>query len=275
MVEPVIAALEEVWASIAEACRGIPAAAWDLPTDCPGWTVRDQLSHLVGIERALLGEQPPPAGGADHPHVKNEFAAVNETWVEARRGRPGNEVLEELRSVTARRSAALRAMTEEAFEEIGWSPVGQVPYRVFMEVRVFDCWVHEQDVRRALGRPGGLGGAGEVITLERMAGAMPFVVGRKVAPPDGTVVMWRVGGRDGRDGRAARQVVVVTEGGRGRALDAAPPEPTVVLSMGSTTFWRLACGRTTATAALAAGEVAVAGDAGLGGRVLEAMAVTP
>ena len=123
---------------------------------------------------------------------------MNETWVEARRRRPGPEVLREFRAVTARRSAALRAMTEEAFGAIGWSPVGQVPYRVFMEVRVFDSWVHEQDVRRALGRPGGRGGAGEAITLDRTVGAMGSWSGEKVAPPEGTAVVWRVGGGAGR-----------------------------------------------------------------------------
>lgn len=267
--EPVIAALEEVWGSTVDACDGIPAASWDLPTDCPGWTVRDQISHLIGIERALLGEQPPAADGVGHPHVTNDVGAVNETWVAARRAVPGPEVLDEFRTVARRRLEALRAMPDERFEEIGWSPVGQVPYRTFMEVRVFDCWVHEQDVRRALGRPGGLGGAGEAVTLDRMAAAMGFVVGRKVSPPDGTTVVWRI------EGRVERDVAVVTDGGRGREPAAVPAEPTVLLTLGPDTFWRLACGRTSATAALEAGEVAVAGDVPLGHRVLGAMAVTP
>ena len=33
---------------------------WDLATDCPGWTVKDQLSHLIGDRAMLLGEPPPP-----------------------------------------------------------------------------------------------------------------------------------------------------------------------------------------------------------------------
>ena len=267
--EPVVDKLDEVWTSLAHGCEDLSPEEWDLPTDCPGWTVRDQLSHVIGIERELLGEAPPPDDGADRPHVKNDFAARNETWVEARRGRSGPEVLQEFRQVTARRLDVLASMPRAKFDEIGWSPVGQVPYRVFMEVRVFDSWVHEQDVRRAVGRPGGLGGAGEAVTLDRMIGAMGYVVGRKVAPPDGTVVVWRI------CGRVEREVGVVMEGGRGTTLSSSPADPSVVLTLDPDTFWRLSCGRTTAEEVLARGDVTVTGDTTLGRRVLVAMVVTP
>ena len=36
-----------VWSSIDQLCSGLPAGQWDLPTGCPGWTVKDHLSHLV------------------------------------------------------------------------------------------------------------------------------------------------------------------------------------------------------------------------------------
>lgn len=71
--------LDEVWTSLADACKALAAADWERPTDCPGWTVRDQLSHVIGIERALLGEEPPRGDGLDPPHVKNDFGALNET----------------------------------------------------------------------------------------------------------------------------------------------------------------------------------------------------
>ena len=98
---------------------------------------------------------------------------------------------------------------------------------------------------------------------------MGYVVGHKVAPPDGTVVVWRI------SGRVEREVAVAMAGGRGRALDSSPDGPTVVLTLDPDTFWRLSCGRTTAEEVLAAGDVAVSGDAALGRRVLEAMAITP
>jgi hypothetical protein len=98
---------------------------------------------------------------------------------------------------------------------------------------------------------------------------MAYVVGRRVAPPDGTVVVWRL------TGPAGRQVAVEMAAGRGRTPGSVPAEPAVALTMGTDVFWRLACGRVPAAGMLAAGEVAVAGDLPLGRRVLEAMRVTP
>jgi uncharacterized protein (TIGR03083 family) len=43
------AALAETWGSLAEACHALVDQEWALPTECPGWDVKDQLSHLIGI----------------------------------------------------------------------------------------------------------------------------------------------------------------------------------------------------------------------------------
>ena len=57
--EPVIEELTEVWASVVVACEQLDDEQWDRPTDCPGWSVKDNLSHLIGIERMLLGDPSP------------------------------------------------------------------------------------------------------------------------------------------------------------------------------------------------------------------------
>ena len=166
---------------LAEASSELSSTEWALPTDCPGWDVKDQLSHLIGIERSILGEAPPPWDGPLGDHVKNDFAAMNEPWVAVRRPLEGQAVRAEFVDVTTLRLAELGERTEEEWAVVGFSPVGQVPYAVFMEVRVFDSWVHEQDARRALDRPGGCGNLASAISLGRVEGAMPFVVGKKAS----------------------------------------------------------------------------------------------
>ena len=64
-------------------------------------------------------------------------------------------------------------------------PAGGAPHAEFMEVRVFDSWVHEQDVRRALDRPGGSGNQASALSIDRVQGAMGFVVGKRAGCPDG------------------------------------------------------------------------------------------
>ncbi len=265
--EAVVDQMTQVWVSLASACEGVRAPQWDLPTDCPGWTVKDQLSHLIGIERLLLGDPAPPPLAAIPDHVTNAFGELNEAWVDARRPRPGEEVLEEFVEVTNRRLDALGTMPAAKFDEIGWSPVGQVPYREFVETRILDTWAHEQDIRRALSRPGGRNGVGEAVTLDRCARSMPFVVGKRVAPPDGTTVLFSVVGVMGR-----KVGVRVDEGRASLVPDDPDAKPSVTLNMDQEAFWRLGFGRVAPSRVLATGQVQIEGDVALGHQVLESMA---
>lgn len=259
-------ALAETWGGLAEACWELSSNEWALPTECPGWDVKDQLSHLIGIERSLMGESPPEWDGPLGDHVKNDVAAMNEAWVAVRRPLEGAVVRAEFVEVTGTRLEQLRERTEEEWAVVGWSPVGEVPYAAFMEVRAFDSWVHEQDARRALDRPGGSGDSASALSLGRVEGAMPFVVGKKAACTDGTAVRFDIAGPGGD----ARAFTVAVEGTRARTVGD-DVTPTVTLSLSSLDFLRLGCGRATAADVDAEGGIAMEGDATVGRRVLDAM----
>jgi uncharacterized protein (TIGR03083 family) len=267
-------ALAETWSGLAAACDELSETQWARPTECPGWDVKDQLSHLIGIERAIMGEPAPAWDGPLGPHVKNDVAAGNEPWVAVRRPLPGPAVRTEFIEVTRTRLAQLEALGEDEWAVVGWSPVGDVPHAVFMEVRVFDSWVHEQDARRALDRPGGVGNRASAMALDRVQGAMPFVVGKRAGCADGTAVRFEVSGT----GDDARSFTIAVEGGRARLVDdvgaptATPTaSPTVTLSLAAVDFMRLGCGRATADAVEGSGGLTVSGDAAVGRQVLRSM----
>src|SRR5579862_8337439 len=211
--QAIVVGLDETWSATASACEDLHPDAWELSTDCPGWSVRDHLSHLIGTELSLLGEKAPPAPDPMPVYVKNPIGEGNEAWINARRATPGTEILEEFVEVTARRLAELRSFDDARWDVVGWSPIGQAPYRDYMRIRIFDSWVHGQDVRMAVGRPGDRFGQGESVSLDRVALGMPFVVGRKVAPPDGASVVFDV------TGPLARTLVIVMDGGRAGVAD--------------------------------------------------------
>ena len=268
MTAPFIDHLAETWAHTVTACRGLGADEWDLPTDCPGWTVRDQLSHVVGTELLLLGRRGPPPASSGADHVRNPLGELNEAWVEARRGTPGSDVLAEFSEVTAARLAALRGMSQEELTAETTSPIGRVPYATFMDVRVMDCWVHEQDIRRAVQRPGHLDGPAAEAAISRLVSSFPYVVGKRAAPPDGaTVVLWL-------SGPVEATVSVVMQGGRAVAA-AETPDPAVRIVTDSETFACLAAGRWTGDVAIEEGRVAFNGDADLGRRIVTSLATIP
>jgi uncharacterized protein (TIGR03083 family) len=264
--------LADVWGDLVALGRTLSPADWERPTECPGWSVQDQLAHIVGTESLLLGRalaDPGPAeAGPTGPHVHNPIGEVNEAWIAPRRLLSGSAVLAEFEEVTALRLAALAAMTDDQLLAVGPSPIGRVPYAEFMDVRVMDCWVHDQDMRQALGRPGGLEGPGATAAVDRLVSSFGYVVGKRVSPAEGTTVMLVL------TGPQARTRAVRIEGGRGVEVPV-PTDPTTTLTTDAAAFARLTAGRAGAEGLEAAGLVGVAGDRDLGRRVLNALNVMP
>ena len=261
--QELVDALDRVWSSIGELGDGLSESEWKAPTDVPGWSVQDNLSHIVGMEARLVGRDEPAHEVPDGlPHVRNEVGAGNEVAVDARRDRSGAEVLAEFRDVTGERLAGLRAAGPDDFGAESWTPVGPGTVRDLLPFRIFDSWVHEQDMRGAVGRTGHLDGPVAEAALERVIGAVPYVVGKKAGAPDGATVVVEL------SGPLARTFAVGVEGGRARVLDDVPASPTARIASDSPTFERLGTGRVDPAAALRDGRVTVEGDDALGQKVV-------
>src|SRR5690625_3885792 len=90
-------------------------------------------------------------------YVHNPIGELNEKFVQETRSLAVEDVLEDFREAVAERTEQLAEMTAEQLDTETDSPVGRVPYRRFMGVRVFDYWVHEDDIRNAVGMQHNLG----------------------------------------------------------------------------------------------------------------------
>lgn len=263
-----VAALLEELAAIDGLLAELDDDEWRTPTALPGWDVQANVAHIIGTESILAGVPTPPTDVevSALPHVRNDIGGVNEPWVIALAPLTPAEVREQLRAVVEQRTAALLAMTQEAWDAEGFTPAGMDSYGRFMRIRVFDCWMHEQDVRDAVGRPGHLGGAPVELALDEMATAMGFVVGKRAGAPDGARVTLAL------TGAAARDVHVVVDG-RAIVVDALDAPASVVLTTDVHTFTRLAGGRTS-WAAIDQDLVTIDGDVALGQQILTNLAYT-
>jgi uncharacterized protein (TIGR03083 family) len=137
-----------------------------------------------------------------------------------------------------------------------------------MNLRVMDCWVHEQDMRRALHRPGHLDGPAVAVAIDRLVASFAFVVGKRVAPPDGTTVVLDMAGPSGRT------LAVEMRNGRAEASEPAVT-PTARLDMDAETYACLVCGRWTGQQALDEERVRVSGDAAMADAILANLATIP
>ena len=108
--------MDRVWGSIAGLARTFTQTEWKTPTDCPGWSVQDQVSHLAGSESRLLGRPAPAHTPKGLTHVKNDIGQRNEVLVDWRRSWPGARVLDEFLEVTGERLRVLQGMSEQDFE---------------------------------------------------------------------------------------------------------------------------------------------------------------
>ena len=167
--------------------------------------------------------------------------------------------------MTSQRERSLAAMSTEDFDRPGWSPIGEVPYRRFMTVRLFDCWVHEQDIRRAVARPGHLTGpvVDEAMAMHR--GSLGFIVGKKAGAPDGSVVAFSV------TGPTVAHCLVEVRDRRAAVVDGESATATATLTCDTETYNALLCGRWTADDALAQGRLQLDGDLALATAVAGSM----
>jgi uncharacterized protein (TIGR03083 family) len=247
-----IGLLEDEWSAIAGLLEGLSGQQWRTAV-LPGWTVHDVVAHMIGTERTLAGDEHPPvpADAELGPHVRNDIGKINEAWIAALRDRPDDKLLGDFVSVATRRLASLRQMPAGEFYAPSWTPAGQATYARFMQIRIFDCWMHEQDIRAALGLPGHDSGPVAEQALAEVILALGYIVGKRGRAPDGSSVLISL------NAPLERDLAVVVDG-RARVVAELDGPPTASLRLSSSLFLRLAGGREDAEAALA--DIELGGD---------------
>jgi uncharacterized protein (TIGR03083 family) len=188
--DQIVSELAQEWAAITDLLGQLDAAAWSAPA-LPGWNVHDVVAHLVGTERMLAGAQLPPlpAGAQAAEHVRNDIGRANEAWVSSLRELSNAELLSEFRDATAQRLGALAAMSVADFCAPSWTPAGEGTYGRWMQIRIFDCWMHEQDIRMAVGLPGNEDGPAAQRSLDEVVGALGYIIGKRGRAPDGSAIL--------------------------------------------------------------------------------------
>ena len=244
----------------------VPVEAWGTPTDLPGWDVHAVAAHTGHLESLLAGHDHDDVEIGDAPHARGVMGQFTEQGVVARRGRTPDELINEIRSSSTARHTSLLAAppTDPAapapglFGAIGWST------RTLLRNRPLDVWMHEQDVRRALGMPGGMDGPAARHSAGYLAESLGYVLAKRLKAEPGTTALLEV---EGHEPVAAG----VTDEGRGQLLAEAPAKPTVSLRTDRESFIVLAGGRRRPPA----DRVEIIGDEALGQQILDHLAVTP
>lgn len=238
----VLSGLFAVWDDIDALLAGLAEAQWRAPSPLPGWDVKALVSHMIGTESFLAGiaAPEPDVDVSALEHVRNDVGVMNECWVRHLGAHADADVLESFRAITTDRRDALTKMSGDEWDAVTMTPTGPDSYGRFMRIRVFDCWMHEEDIRVALGRPpsdADLAGPAASLAVDEIAATMGYVVGKLAKAPEGSRIQFDL------TGPLARTIRVRVDGRAAVVEDFGGQAPTATIRLDGLQFTRLAGGR--------------------------------
>lgn len=223
-------------ASFIELLRGFDAHDWQRPTACPGWSVKDVASHVLGdhlgrLSRHRDGFQPlRPRGGETLPDFLDR---VNDEWVTAAR-RLSPPILVELLTIYGDQVAAFWQTVDldGLGEPVSWAGPGPAPVWLDAAREFTEVWTHQQQICEATGRLGLTDPGFLAPVLDTFLRALPHTL-RGVDAPEGTALQVTVTGPAGGTWTCTRTASRWT-------LDRQPsPHPDAQLQLDADTTWRL------------------------------------
>ncbi|MER6033456.1 MULTISPECIES: maleylpyruvate isomerase family mycothiol-dependent enzyme [unclassified Streptomyces] len=255
--------------AISELVQPLPEAEWNRRTPCPGWSVRDVVSHVIGLDCEMLGDpRPIHTLPRDLFHVTNPHQRYMEMQVDVRRHHTAPEMTAELEYTVIRRNRQLRNESRDPGTKVR-GPMGtEITLEHAMRTRAFDVWVHEQDLRTALARPGNLDSPGAHVARDMLLEALPRVVAKDANAPRSSAIVFDVHGPV-----EFLRTIRVDIQGRGTLETAPALGPAATLTLDWETYVRLSCGRVSPDAV--ADRVKTEGDPELTTAILRSLRVTP
>jgi uncharacterized protein (TIGR03083 family) len=239
-----IGAHEQLFGAYNDLCGRLSVEEMATQSLCPDWDVRSVITHVVGVETVLDGwapsvEVPPPfkdlgtfeaeVGGLSQPDLATRIAEVTDS-----------------------RLADLKGLDPSILDEPSITPAGVATYGRFLQVRVFDLWVHARDNANPLGEPTDNSGFAAATALQEVDDAIGYIVGKKIGLPEGMSIVFHIG--DGVD----RDIAAVVDGRATRVESVESPDVEVTTDV--ETFVMLAGGRIDPQAQIDAGKISWSGD---------------
>ncbi|MEZ5246849.1 MAG: maleylpyruvate isomerase family mycothiol-dependent enzyme [Acidimicrobiales bacterium] len=258
-----VAAHRQLFAHYDDLCARLSADEMATRSLCPDWDVRAVIAHTMGVEVVLTGwapsaEVPPP------------FEKMGE-FAEAVEGLDNADFAARVGEVTAARLAELEQLDPAVLDEPSFTPAGIATYRRFLQVRVFDLWVHARDIAIPLGESLDDTGDAAEMTLQEIDDSIGYIVGKKIGLPEGMSIVFRIRPRGGEQG-VDRDIAVKVDGRATRVASVDDPDVVVTTDIG--TFVMLAAGRIDPQAQIDAGTITWSGESEWGERAARNLAYT-
>ena len=141
--------------------RTLTPEDWARLTVCPGWSVKDVALHLLGdadFGWLSRGRDKDPTGliplSGDYRTFVAELNRKNERWVDAARALSPRLICELLEFCGPMVDAYLATIDMETTSSVSWAGRDPVPVWLDLARDFTERWVHQQQIRDAVARPG-------------------------------------------------------------------------------------------------------------------------
>jgi len=133
---------------------------WAAPTEAGRWTVKDVALHLLDgdLGQLSMGRDQDPSVLLDKRGGYRQFVAAldakNQRWVEAARGLSPRVMTELLRWSGEQVGQYYATVDLAGPAHVSWASDAPVPQWLHLAREMTERWVHQQQIRDAVGQPG-------------------------------------------------------------------------------------------------------------------------
>lgn len=257
---------------LARLLRGLNDAAWAQPTACVQWSVKDIAAHLLdtAVRRLSFGRDgmhaAPNPPVASHAELVAYLNRLNAEWVTATRRLSPRLLIELLDYVEPELHAYFRSLDPQAPAAFGVAWAGEEASANWFDIgrEYTERWLHQQQIREAVGAPGLSGRSWLHPALDIFVRALPFTY-RTVPAPAGRSLRFEIEGEAGGVWTLTR----LADGWQ--LLVGSEPTAAARVSLDQESAWKLfSKGLTPQEARL---RIRIEGDLALGQPVLGSLAV--
>ena len=232
-----------------ELLSGLDDVQWRAPTDAPGWRVKDVALHLLDddlgwLSRGRDGDHSGLLPMDDHETFVRALAAKNQRWVDGAQGLSRQVVVGLLAWSGEQVDGYFDGVDLTGHAHVSWAG-GDVPVWLDIERDLTERWVHQQQIRRAVGVDDGYAARYLPLVLGTFVWAFPAQY--RPGAPQGTTVALDLGIGPGWTLSRASDGWILDEG--------LPAEPAAGLRAAPEASWRLLTGALSAAAAARSVEV--------------------
>lgn len=175
----VVAAVRSRRARTIELLEGLAEPEWETIV-VPGWRVREVAAHLITGDAGALNGRMLRLGFKQRPMA--DIEAWNDTQVGRWADRPIPSLLQALERWGRRIARVLALAPGPVARRRIPTPLGKGSLLWLAGLRVYDEWVHGEDVRRAFGRPSDDGPEAVLPVARQLLATMPFRTLPRISP---------------------------------------------------------------------------------------------